>query len=103
MTGIAALPRERINAIRILHESLLRRSGGWPHQEQVPNKAHGFSTDRDVSFALCFKLPDVGSNGRKKITVNNGLAGGHCRDRTYDLSRVKGTLSVGLGSARQRF
>jgi hypothetical protein len=41
---------------------------------------------------FCGVLQDHIRADRRKLFVYGLIAGGRCRDRTYDLSRVKGTL-----------
>jgi hypothetical protein len=62
--------------------------------EQPENKFHGFSTGSVARFALrsvsSCRLENLGGC---KSPLLLGSCGGRTRDRTLDLSRVKGTLS----------
>ncbi len=72
-------------------------------QEQTAIKFPAFSTDLDGMFAYrsaryrrSFLRLDL------KSPYSMGLDGGRTRDRTLDLSRVKGTLSLVSPSARPK-
>jgi hypothetical protein len=77
---------------------LSRRRLGLSLQIQNPEqnaiKFHGFSTGLSCVFALrSARYCRLDFRGGSKSPVNQGFSGGRTRDRTLDLSRVKGTLS----------
>jgi hypothetical protein len=75
-------------------EQQLSDAAACSPEEQTAIKFPGFSTDRRRMFALCSaRYCRLGFWGLSKSLINQGFSGGRTRDRTLDLSRVKGTLS----------
>jgi hypothetical protein len=75
------------------------------YPEQMAIKFHGFSTDPTAMFTYrSARYCDQVFGCARKTQKNKGFHGGRTRDRTLDLSRVKGTLSlVDFGSTEKLY